>query len=200
MAFEGIVLWAIVFLFLLLLATVIGYLIYSGLLEPIEIRAGKPPFKNLLIAYKFSRGPYKNAGALFTECYNLAPDLRCIGVYYDDPKEVDAKNLRYVVGSIIAEGDDAEKDDTNEYVKLMSSKGFKFAQLPSVSHSINVKFPFKNTLSIFLAVWRVYPRLADYIKEKSLCAHPMIEVYEDDVIHIVAPLAKQDEFYVPEVI
>lgn len=33
-----------------------------------------------------------------------------------------------------------------------------------------------------------------------LCAHPFIEIYADGLIHFMAPLAKQDEFYVHEAI
>ena len=42
----------------------------------------------------------------------------------------------------------------------------------------------KGTLSLF--------------QEHRLCAYPMVEVYESDFIHFMAPLAKQDEFFVPE--
>lgn len=85
---DYVLLVAIIAIVLCLLATLLGLLIYSGLFASVEIHAGKPPFENLVIAYKFARGPYKNAGALFTEVSSLVPQLKCIGVYYDDPSEV----------------------------------------------------------------------------------------------------------------
>lgn len=35
-------------------------------------------------------------------------------------------------------------------------------------------------------------------QERRLCAHPILEVYDDCNIHFIAPLAKQNEFYVAE--
>ena len=37
-----------------------------------------------------------------------------------------------------------------------------------------------------------------FSQSKNLCAHPYLEIYDGDTIHFLAPLAKQDEFYVPE--
>lgn len=36
------------------------------------------------------------------------------------------------------------------------------------------------------------------LQESKLCAHPMIEIYEKDQIVFMAPLSRQDEFYVEE--
>lgn len=36
-------------------------------------------------------------------------------------------------------------------------------------------------------------------QEKRLCAHPFLEIYRDGQIHFMAPLARQGDFYVPEV-
>lgn len=37
------------------------------------------------------------------------------------------------------------------------------------------------------------------LQEKRLCAHPFLEIYRDGQIHFMAPLTRQDDFYVPEV-
>lgn len=67
----------------------VGYFfVHSGLLAPVEIRAQCPPFGTLHVAYKFARGSYRNAGHLYTEAHSLAPELKTIGVYYDDPQQV----------------------------------------------------------------------------------------------------------------
>lgn len=36
------------------------------------------------------------------------------------------------------------------------------------------------------------------LQSNKLCAHPYMELYSDGTIHFMAPLARQDEFYVPE--
>jgi len=79
---------AIVAVVVLLLLTLFGAAVYSGLLHNIQIGVGNPPISNVTIAYKFDRGPYNNCGYLFCEAQSLAPKLRSIGVYYDDPYEV----------------------------------------------------------------------------------------------------------------
>lgn len=78
----------LIFLLILLFVSVCYFLVHSGLLAPVEIRAQRPPFGTLHVAYKFARGPYKNAGHLFTEAHSLVPELRTIGIYYDDPQQV----------------------------------------------------------------------------------------------------------------
>lgn len=35
-------------------------------------------------------------------------------------------------------------------------------------------------------------------QDRKLCAHPFLEIYSNDVIHFMAPLARQGDFYVPE--
>ena len=75
-------------LLLMILLTLFGVLVYSGLFHRVDVGAGPPHVQNLIVAYKFARGPYKNSGHIFTELSNIAPDNRYIGVYYDDPYQV----------------------------------------------------------------------------------------------------------------
>ena len=75
-------------LFLLLIGTLFGLLMYSGLLTEIVVKAGKPPIGQIRIAYKYSRGSYTHAGRYFTEVTSIAPGTKTMGIYYDDPKQV----------------------------------------------------------------------------------------------------------------
>lgn len=79
---------AIAAVLLLIFLTLLGAAVYSGLLHNIQIGVGKPHVSNITVAYKFDRGPYSNCGYLFSEACSLAPQLRCIGIYYDAPCEV----------------------------------------------------------------------------------------------------------------
>lgn len=48
------------------------------------------------------------------------------------------------------------------------------------------------------ALWgSSFPFLPD--KERKLCAHPRLEIYQQDQIYFMCPLARQGDFYVPEV-
>ncbi len=37
------------------------------------------------------------------------------------------------------------------------------------------------------------------LQERRLCAHPFLEIYREGQIQFMAPLARQGDFYVPEV-
>ncbi|XP_034854422.1 testis-expressed protein 264 isoform X2 [Mirounga leonina] len=157
---------------LLLLLTLLAFAWYSGLLAGVAVSAGSPPICNVTVAYKFHMGPYSETGRLFTESCSVSPKLRSIAVYYDNPHMVPPEKCRCAVGSILSE---------------------------APSHVVTTTFPYTSTLSIWLATRRVHPALDAYIKERKLCAHPRLEIYQQDQIYFMCPLARQGDFYVPEV-
>ena len=53
------------------LASVFGYLVYSGLFTSIEIGTQEPVYGDLTVCYKTGRGPYKNTGMIFLLWYEL---------------------------------------------------------------------------------------------------------------------------------
>lgn len=181
---------------LLSLLTLAGYILYSGLLSEIIVLTGSPPIQKLIFAYKFKQGPYKNCGQLFQESHKIGPKLSCIGVFYDDPKKVPGPQCRYAVGSILSEG---ENKADEELLKSYETSGFNVFSFPEVTHVVTTSFPHRTFLSIILGVRRVYPKLEHYIKKRRLCAHPFLEIYREGLIHFIAPLARQGDFYVPEV-
>ncbi|XP_077428910.1 testis-expressed protein 264 homolog [Vanacampus margaritifer] len=182
-------------LLLCLLATVGGYLIYSGLLADVDVKTGPPPIRNVTFAYKFKEGAYKDCGAAFTETCSIGPKQRTIGVYYDDPEQRPAEKCRYVVGSILSEGDEKPDEDLQ---KLYEKFGFKMFSLPEVNHAVTTSFPSTTPLSYILAPYRVYPRLRSYIKERKLSAFPYIEICATLVANYMVPLSRQTDFFVPE--
>ncbi|KAJ8259794.1 hypothetical protein GJAV_G00173530 [Gymnothorax javanicus] len=191
---DFVILVSIVLLLLILLVTIMGFLLYSGLLSEVHIRTGSPPIKNITIAYKFRVGPYKDCGSIFSESCSIGPKLRCIGVYYSDPNTTPAEKCRYAVGSILCEGEEKPDEDL---VQQYQKSGFKIITFPEVTRAVSSAFPNRTNLSFLLGIYRVYPRLSNYIKEHGLCARPCLEVYRDDVIQYICPLDHQDEFNVP---
>lgn len=178
-----------------LIVTIAVFVLYSGLLSEIDIKTGPPPIKNVTIAYKFKEGQYKDCGAAFTETCSLAPKLRTIGVFYDDPKQRPADKCRYIVGSILSEGE--EKPD-EEVQKLYEKFGFKMFSLPEVSHAVTTNFRVTSRLSYVVAPNRIYPQLGSYIEERKLSAYPFLEICNSDCIHYMGPLSRQTDFFVPE--
>ncbi|XP_062056977.1 testis-expressed protein 264 [Lepus europaeus] len=181
---------------LLLLLTLLAFAGYSGLLAGVAVSAGSPPIHNITVAYKFHVGPYDETGQLFTESCSISPKLRSIAVYYDNPHTVPSEKCRCAVGSILSEG---EESPSPELIQLYQKFGFKLFSFPAPSHVVTATFPYTTALSIWLAARRVHPALDTYIKERKLCAHPRLEIYQQDRIHFMCPLARQGDFYVPEV-
>ncbi|XP_028262476.1 testis-expressed protein 264 [Parambassis ranga] len=186
----------VVIISLLSLLIAAGYILYSGFLADITVLTGCPPIKKIIFAYKFKQGPYKNCGQLFKESNYIGPGLPCVGVFYDDPKKVPGPLCRYAVGSILSEG---ENKVDEELLKRYETSGFNVFSFPEVTHVVTTSFPHRTFLSILLSVRKVYPRLEHYIKEKRLCAHPFLEIYSEGQIQFMVPLARQGDFYVPEV-
>lgn len=185
----------LVVLLVCLVVTVGGFLLYSGLLCDVIIKTGPPPVRNITIAYKFKEGSYKDCGAAYTESCSIGPKLSTVGVFYDDPKQRPAEKCRYVVGSVLCEGE--EKPD-QELQKMYEKFGFKVFSLPEVSHAVTTTFPCTTPLSHVLGPYRVYPKLASYIEDRKLCAFPTIEICGSDVINYMVPLSRQTDFFVPE--
>ncbi|XP_077780903.1 testis-expressed protein 264 isoform X2 [Podarcis muralis] len=179
----------------LLLLTLFGFAVYSGLFTEVIVSAGLPPFSSITVAYKFQVGPYGDSGRLFTESCSISPRLCSIALYYDNPHTVDPEKCRYLVGSILSEG---EEKPSEEVVRMFLKYGFKIINFPAPSHVVMATFPYTTPLSIHLAVNRVHTALDVYIKERKLCAHPRLEIYKGNKIHFVCPLARQGDFYVPE--
>uniref|UniRef100_A0A8B9GIN0 Testis expressed 264, ER-phagy receptor n=1 Tax=Amazona collaria TaxID=241587 RepID=A0A8B9GIN0_9PSIT len=192
---DWVLLGLIAVLVMLLLLTVFGFAVYSGLFTEVVVSAGSPPVGSITLAYKFRVGPYGESGQLFTDGCSISSKLYSIGVYYDNPHTVSPEKCRFAIGRILSEGD---AKPSEEQIKRFQKYGFKIFSFPAPSHVVMATFPFTTPLSIHLAINRVHPALDTYIKERKLCAHPRIEIYKEDRIYFVCPLARQGDFYVPE--
>ncbi|XP_071541146.1 testis-expressed protein 264 homolog isoform X3 [Panulirus ornatus] len=190
--------WGFIALIALVVGVVIALLVHAGLFSPVDVKTCKPEIGEIQIAYKFARGPYRESGMLFTEVHTLLPEYRTLGVYYDDPRTKQPHKLRYIVGVILSENG---SPIVPGHRKLLEEKGYHFATFPSIDHAVQTIFPYTSTISIIVAIMKVYPALSDYIEARSLCAHPFLEVYESEKSRIIfiGPLARQDDFCVPEV-
>lgn len=173
----------------------IVYLVQGGLFAQITVRTVEPKRSSMTVAYKTGKGAYKGAGELFTDICSIVMNCDHIGIYYDDPDAVAPDELRYAVGAILATGN---KEPNPADMELCLKHGYKIAHFPRPNHVVLAEFPFKNTLSIYMGIFRVYPKLKEYIAVRGLCAYPAMEIYTSDKIEFVMPLSKQEEFFVPE--
>jgi len=178
-------------------------LIYLGIFREILVHVGKPPLRKFRGFYKFKRGEYKDSGSLFEDVNKLASELRTFGIYYDDPEKTLPNQRRYIVG-VIAEEDGKpcieDSDRRKEAEQALKNGGFKETDFPEAENAVFAEFPWRTGFSVYIAINRVYTALKSFVKEKSLIVGPHIELYDkpNELIHFIAPLDKQEEFYVLE--
>ncbi len=128
-----------------------------------------------LLVYKTHIGDYKGVGPIIGEIYYDLENNYSIkatngfGLYYDNPQEVDKANLRSIVGCIV------EGRSVEDLKKLRDKYGVK--EYPS-SKSVVAEFPYKGKLSILIGIFKVYPKLAPYIKEHKYTQTPIMELYD----------------------
>ena len=69
------------------------------------------------------------------------------------------KDLRWAVGTILAEGDEAVNEAT---LQAYLDKGYQRFDIPAVDAAVVANFPFKTVFSILLSIRLVYPKLRDF--------------------------------------
>ena len=136
------------------------------------------PEKNVgpyLLVYKTHVGDYKSVGPIIGELYSDLKNSYSIeatkgfGLYYDNPQQVDKAKLRSIVGCIV------EGRSVEDLKKVTSKYGVK--EYPS-SKSVVAEFPYKGKMSILIGVFKIYPKLASYIKEHKYTQTPIMELYD----------------------
>ncbi len=146
--------------------------------------------------YKSHKGSYKKLGPLFQEMYALSKKIKFdtnkkIGVYYDDPEKIPAEQLRAEVGiSLSPKEFETNKKDSN-------FDKFQFREIPKANYA-HTTFPFKNHLSIYVALSKAYPALEKYLKEHHLHSDQedkmqnsyAMEVYDPGLMHFTIKLNK----------
>jgi hypothetical protein len=159
-------------LVLLLIAALLT-LAYYGIFAKVDIV--EQEVGDFWLLYEKHAGDYKDVGPVIDKIYSklLGEDgittSRSFGLYYDDPKKVDKKNLRSIAGCIL----DKQDEDKIDYLQ----KNYQIKKFPA-SKSVIVVFPYKGIPSIFLGVVKVYPKLAEYLAHKKYPPVPVMEIYD----------------------
>jgi effector-binding domain-containing protein len=162
---------------------IVGLLIGAGLLKKVTIvEKDQAP---ITFIYDKYTGPYMNTGKIMMRLEkSLAADnitvTRSIGVYYDNPQKVASKDLRSVAGCVL--------DDKYSSMSADLAKKYSIAVFPGTKAIVAVH-PYNSKMSILLGIFRVYPKLAKYMKEKGYNNQaPIMEIYD--------PAAKSIEYVV----
>lgn len=169
----------------LIIIVVLLTLTYYGLFAKVTIV--EQEVGDFWLLYEKHVGDYKDVGPVIDSIYSrlLGEDgiatSRGFGIYYDDPKKVEKKNLRSIAGCIL----DKQDEDKIDYLQT----NYQIKTFPA-SKSVIVVFPYKGIPSIFLGVLKVYPKLAEYLAQKKYPPVPVMEIYDrpNEKIVYVAPV------------
>ncbi|WP_061249720.1 GyrI-like domain-containing protein [Leptospira alstonii] len=152
----------------------IAFLFYMGAFDRVRIQEEmKGPF------YVLSHeriGDYRNVGLTFEALQKELPekgirDFKLFSIYLDNPNEVPKEKLRCEVGAVFAE--------PLSKIPEGLSLDLKTRTIPSRKY-IFAEFPLKNFLSIFLGIYKVYPKLFRACEERGcdLKGRASMEIYE----------------------
>ena len=92
-----------------------------------------------------------------------------IGIFYDNPKNVDKNKLRSDVGCVL---DDAD----NTVIAKISGK-YQIKTLPEGNY-IYAEFPMKGSVSFIIGIMKVYPTLNAYCEKHGYKDSPITEIYD----------------------
>lgn len=129
-----------------------------------------------VLVYEEHIGAYKGTAQIQDKLYyslineEKIETYKGFGIYYDNPREVPTDELRSIAGCILEEKD-------YEKVSDLQQKGYTVKEIP-VRHSIVTEFPFKNGFSIIAGIFRVYPKLNQYIADNNLSTNEIMEIYD----------------------
>ena len=182
----------VVVIILIISAVVLAVLSQYGLFAPVQVveeESGK-----YLLIYQKHLGDYKHVGQVMDEIYydiknnHHLETTKGFGLYYDNPQEVEKAQLRSIVGCII------EGQSIGELDKI--SEKYKIGEYPS-SKSVVVEFPYKGMLSIIIGTFKVYPKLAAYIKKHNYNKTPIMELYDqpNEKMKYISSIHLPDEIF-----
>lgn len=80
-------LWVCLVMIILSL-TILLLLHNAGAFKKVIVTTGIPQLRKVYIAYKFYKGEYKNSNQAIRDIAAISSNVRCFGIYYDDPKIV----------------------------------------------------------------------------------------------------------------
>ena len=101
---------------------------------------------------------------------NMAVDKEAVGltrVHVYEPladqtrltSQVKAEDLRWAVGCVVSEGGSTPSPTLK---KALEETGYRDVDFPAAQKAVQTTFPWRNTLSIYIAVMRVWKALVKY--------------------------------------
>ncbi len=170
MNITTIILISIIFLVSVGVSTSAYYGVFKKLTIEVKEAGGET------IVFEKIKGDYRQSGKIMDKIYySLLNDEKIttykgFGTYYDNPKKVKTEDLRSEAGSILGNSDlDKVSDLKSKYnIKNLSREEY-----------IVTEFPYRNKMSVFFSLMKVYPALSKYTKENNYDEDtPVTEIYD----------------------
>ncbi len=157
----------------IIVIAILGIYAYSGGFSTIKVRTEVAGGE--VIVYKEVKGSYKQTPDITNEVYYyLLNELEIetykgIGIFYDNPKEVEETQLRSESGCIIEAGD---------VERLNPDKcKYRIQTLPTDT-VVTAELPFKGKFSIIVGFMKVYPAIEKYARAHNMGDGPIVEIYD----------------------
>ncbi|TGK33290.1 GyrI-like domain-containing protein [Leptospira gomenensis] len=150
------------------------FLVYMGAFSPVDV---KEETRGPFFTIQHERiGDYRNVGKTFETLQKELPlygikNFRLFAIYLDNPNDVPKEKLRCEVGAILSEPIPALPSGLSIPLTMRILPARKY---------LLAEFPLKNFLSIFLGIYKVYPKLFRACEERGcdLKGRPSMEIYE----------------------
>jgi len=182
-------------MYLLVLACIVVSFFFFYIKGCVKIHIGKSPFPNILIAYKYAYYGKTLCRGSLGKLQSALPGLKAFKICYSAKER--SNFIEYAYGVVL---EDPISPDNAQTLAYLERNGFSLFSLPYVGHSISVFlsvspwFPFGKYLKLAVC----YKRVFDFVERHSLCAYPVLEIYDKTTITVMVPLFQQDSFIVPE--
>lgn len=173
-----------VVIILIFLILVLWVLYNLGVFVKVEVEVKE--IEELVGVYEDYNGPYKDTKKIQDKLYykllneEKIETFKGFGIYYDNPKEIPKDKLRSKSGCILEEVDyDKIKELEKKYNIYRFEKG-KY---------IVSQFPLKSQLSILGGVFKVYPKLDEFVKENNFKMNEVTEIYDlpgEKIMYIIS--------------
>ncbi|MBE0660921.1 MAG: GyrI-like domain-containing protein [Bacteroidales bacterium] len=159
---------------ILLIIIILVILAWLGAFKKVHVYAARQGGE--ILVYETIKGEYRQSAAAMDQIYyrllheDKIETFKGFGIYYDDPKKVSKDQLRSEAGCILEPADGIKSETLSEkyQVKVFPEGDYIVAE-----------YPFRNKLSVFMSLAKVYPALDKYAKTHNYDPEGFVmEIYD----------------------
>ena len=171
----------IFFVTLITLAAVIAILAWYGLFTPVHMEPRSVDAMDIL--FRKHQGDYRKTGPIMDAVYTQLKEqgvvtTKGIGIFYDNPKEVQMESLRSLAGCVLPKG---------AQVMGAPQDGLFKASFPQ-TETLVFSFPYKGKLSVIIGLLKAHPKIDTWFESHPEMIGPVMEIYD---------VPNKEIFYIP---